>query len=1333
MHTTVISTEAMTVMAITELLDTAMPTSEDKQVKKNVKPFTTNTNATTPATKAKTIFNWLKNNTTTSVTKSVDNSVTITATPTTNNHNRFDTLEKQQKQQSSSTDKCTCLTLKTLNNTLANNNNNNNNNNNDNSNNKNNKSLTSFLNYNADEAFRDFRGVQTLRRLWNKRITANKESSSALRIKAGKDSDHNFTKSVNCLTNTANAGKLPPVSSTEEKLTCGLGTSTHRKRAQSLHDCSLLDSRESIDHSLLTDLEFQIHLEKDNFYKYKTAEQATKLRELSENTKPRRKSSVGIVTNEGVFYPSTKQEYLSSLQKHGSCAKTSIAISQSTMAIRDCNRDNANICFDDNVNLIVVTAARKTERDKVGSNKMKQTSTTTTQLPTTEGQNDTVSNYSPTASTLEIINSTARVSQCRVTNKESAKALCAVSNCRDSNSLPAASPVSRSNTKRSSSVATRKYSFRTHSRSYHHNTSRKMYPSKDTMPSSISNQFSLVAKLTQQFNEIIQKDHTLLTEVKRKNGILMTRGGHIYKVVESPALAGKTSSPNISCSSSRSRDKSLERVNSKSSTVQKTIKKFENGRLSNADNTKPKVPTKSLQVLKKSNEIVLSRRGAVAHRMPVTRTLLLSKEPETKIDARNTSPLEIVKEEAKVLLENSGQTSELKGEVNELISEKTEDMVNQKQNDGCIYIDNERNRKQGKYDNVLKADKEDEQCEEEYTLHREREGKQVQGELLYELTRTLSVGDSKMKNEIEKHLAENAITLSAAIAPKNDVSQTETAALEDGRELKIEERDQQKQAETVKSERTDANYNIIQRDETKHCEILTDCKGEEGSLSEEKLKQRKHKYAKIYEKFRFRSPFSNKKTTSAEKNKLEINESPKMLGNVNDENLNETFSDDVKNSDSKSLHALEMVDQKLDNSVQHPETILDENNEFQQVLLPNQSFVFQTCTKEANDKLLVTQAVNVTLVNSLQECLVLKDKQLKENVQEESLYEFIGPQPKQDSKSEEKEEKEENVYSKRPSFLYKTCNVLAMSECRPLIAEDDAELAEEEEDIYQSLEDVEVQKTIGEILVEETSQTVNSQNVDDYEIIENLNIAKSDDKEKSQQFFVFDGYEECFPPPAEDNNKSIVTNPGVRNTNDELPELPKPKKRYIKSPLPCKRIAKTSGLPSTDDHSHYTDDENIYDTIKGSDCYESLHSINNKLHSKTHDPKGPDTISLTSNCYESITQYRRNPNITTATSSSSNSSTLTISSEHKTNSLYEDSATSGTVLGYTGMSSKRIYRLGTRSDFGEIGKMSTCGSVAYAATQSVGSDNSDDWIDVTDNENADGEQKFSQNKLQYIV
>ncbi|KAL9904895.1 ephexin isoform 2-T2 [Glossina fuscipes fuscipes] len=1333
MRTTVISTEAMTVMDTMELLDAAMPISEDKQVKKNLKTFTTNANATTSCTKAKTILNWLKNNTTTNVTKTVDNSVTVTATRTTNNHNRFDTLEKQQ---SSLSDECTCLTLKTLNDTFANNNKNNNNN--SNSNNKNNKPLTSFLNYNTDEAFRDFRGVQTLRRLWNKRITANKESSSTLCIKAGKDSDHNFTKSVNCLTNTANTGEQPPVSSRKEKLTCGLSTSTHRNRAQSLHDCSLLYSRESIDYSLLTNLEFQIHLEKDNFYKYKTAEQATKLRELCENTKPRRKSSVGIVTKEGVFYPSTKQEHLSSLQKHGSCAKTSIAISQSTMAIRDCNRGNASICFDDSVNLIVLTAARKNERDKVDSNKMKQTSTTTTQLPTAEGQNDTVSNYSTTTSTLEIINSTACVSQCRVTNKESAKALCAVSNCRDSNSLPAASPVSRSNTKRSSSVATRKYSFRTHSRSFHHNTSRKMHPSKDITPSLVCNQFSLVAKLTQQFNEIIQKDRTLLTEVKRKNGILMTRGGHVYKVLESPALTGKTFSPNISRSSSRSRDKHLERVNSKSSTVQKTIKKFENGRVSNADNTKPKVPTKSLQVLKKSKEIVLSKRAAVTYRMPVNRTLLLSKEAEIKIDARNTSPLEIVKEETKIVLENHGQPSELKDQVNELISEKkTANMVNQKQNDGYIYIGNEENRKERKYDNVLKTDEEDEQCEEEYTLHREREEKQVQKELHSELMRTSSVGDSKLKNEIEKHLAKNGIPLSADIAAKKDDSQTKTTALEDERELKIEEREQQKKAEIVKCERTAANYNIMHRDETKRCETLTESKDEEDSLSEEKLKQRKHKYAKIYEKFRFRSPFSNKKTISAGKSKLEINDSPKMPENISDENVNETFSDDVKNSDSKSFYALEMVDQKLknlklDNKVQYPEMILDENNEFQQVSLPNQSFVFQTSTKEANDKSLVTQAVNVALVNSLQKCLVLKDKQLKGNVQEESLYEFIGSQPKQDLKSEEKKEKEENIYSKRSSFLYKTCNVLAMSERRSLIAKDDAEREQEEEDIYQSLEDVKVQKTIGQTLVEETSQMVNSQNIDDYEIIENLGIRKIDDKEKSKQFFVFDGYEECFPPLADDNNKSNVTNLGVRNTNDELPEIPKPKKRYSKSPLPCRRTSKTPCLPSADDHSHYADDENIYDTIKGSDCYESLHSINNKLHSQTYEPKGADTISLTSNCYESITQYRRNANITTATNSSSNSSTLSISSEHKTNSLYEDFATSGTLLGYTGTSSRRIYRLGTRSDL-EVGKMSTGGNIRYAATQSVGSDNSDDWIDITDNENTDGEQKLSQNKLQYIV
>lgn len=79
----------------------------------------------------------------------------------------------------------------------------------------------------------------------------------------------------------------------------------------------------------------------------------------------------------------------------------------------------------------------------------------------------------------------------------------------------------------------RKYSFKTHAgKSYHqhHHPIRRV--SNMDAHSSASNGSSLVAKLTQQFNEIIQKDARLLEQVKRNNGVWLSRGTHVYKVIE---------------------------------------------------------------------------------------------------------------------------------------------------------------------------------------------------------------------------------------------------------------------------------------------------------------------------------------------------------------------------------------------------------------------------------------------------------------------------------------------------------------------------------------------------------------------------------------------------------------------------------------------------------------------------------------------------------------------------------------------------------------------------------------------------------------------------------
>uniref|UniRef100_T1GQW0 Uncharacterized protein n=1 Tax=Megaselia scalaris TaxID=36166 RepID=T1GQW0_MEGSC len=47
-----------------------------------------------------------------------------------------------------------------------------------------------------------------------------------------------------------------------------------------------------------------------------------------------------------------------------------------------------------------------------------------------------------------------------------------------------------------------------------------------------SNVSGRVAALTEKFNKIIEKDVNFLNEVKRNNGVLLSRAGHVYKIVE---------------------------------------------------------------------------------------------------------------------------------------------------------------------------------------------------------------------------------------------------------------------------------------------------------------------------------------------------------------------------------------------------------------------------------------------------------------------------------------------------------------------------------------------------------------------------------------------------------------------------------------------------------------------------------------------------------------------------------------------------------------------------------------------------------------------------------
>ncbi|XP_055909963.1 uncharacterized protein LOC129944511 [Eupeodes corollae] len=196
--------------------------------------------------------------------------------------------------------------------------------------------------------------------------------------------------------------------------------------------------------------------------------------------------------------------------------------------------------------------------------------------------------------------------------------------------------------------------------------------------------------------------------------------------------------------------------------------------------------------------------------------------------------------------------------------------------------------------------------------------------------------------------------------------------------------------------------------------------------------------------------------------------------------------------------------------------------------------------------------------------------------------------------------------------------------------------------------------------------------------------------ESSESYESINGYEICetpketLSPPPRPRKGSTESQ---RNTTDKLPELPNPK-RIIPKKL-FTTVVTTNDISSrTSDSGSINDDDSIYDTIKSSPhCYESLKSSRDKEY------KCADTVSLASNGYESINNYRRRSMLGNTDSSS------TISSEHKTNSLYEVSMVNG-LLAHN-----------------------------YSHSYIASSENSDDWVDISDSE----VNTYDLGKQQFIV
>lgn len=250
------------------------------------------------------------------------------------------------------------------------------------------------------------------------------------------------------------------------------------------------------------------------------------------------------------------------------------------------------------------------------------------------------------------------------------------------------------------------------------------------------------------------------------------------------------------------------------------------------------------------------------------------------------------------------------------------------------------------------------------------------------------------------------------------------------------------------------------------------------------------------------------------------------------------------------------------------------------------------------------------------------------------------------------------------------------------------------------------------------------------------------------------GYEICAPPeppPPRKNSTPICTS--------EPPQLPVPKRNkptdiplsskstfYAPAPDQLDKGAEllTKSNIQTDDrtdifHSDHVYEENIYDTIRSSDNtsllsnnYESIALIRGTGNSLDDGKSkiGSDTISFTSNCYESLRgstltiNHLSNPGNKFDKSDyylaehglRYSESVSTLSSDHKTNSIYDTTMHYGSSIATTPGDRHSIAGtsmiLHNGSALGSIAKTKHSPSESY-------SENSDEWVDISDGEEKD--------------
>lgn len=476
----------------------------------------------------------------------------------------------------------------------------------------------------------------------------------------------------------------------------------------------------------------------------------------------------------------------------------------------------------------------------------------------------------------------------------------------------------------------------------------------------------------------------------------------------------------------------------------------------------------------------------------------------------------------------------------------------------------------------------------------------------------------------------------------------------------------------------------------KELESMEQFNNEESSVTSihqhylKKESDHRSKYSRMYEKLKFRSLFSStKKLNTVDSNETIEESSPEQI------------QDAITTIQTSSTLSAPCIQMHLKNET---DAIEIDNEPSSPDYKPNTSFLFRNATLPKNS-FHSTNDIQSSLVEAINEALINKTRSMDENTFPHDSLEFFPVKNKSSLHEDNRLLSTIKVAENSTEAINEMCDRKEDDYEYIKKPSGDQELSKEEvdarkstESIYQTLTEVYESNKVN-LKAQSHDKIKNRDSINSYESFEESYETLDEYQKTTTKASVVleDGYESCDPPEPPPPRKPIATPINIELTlpapkriihsvsenyeHIRIPSRPSMDKQQEQLPLPPRSVILEEDSPEND---YY--EENIYDTIKNSDnrsllssCYEAMQE-RSKL---TGEPNCLLYDTVKTDFHRNFAQYLQHAE-----------STLTLASDHKTNSIY------GTTIGQS-----------------------------ITPPSERGSDNSDEWIDISDDEEGH-KQKF---------